>query len=294
IPAGTDFRLTHWPMLQKGIIKTSVLLLVCCLSSCGTVSIYQEPDKPIFHSNLINSDTVQHGDFLKVVSFNIEKSEKIEEAITELTNFEKIKDIDIYLLQEMDEKGVDAIAKKLNLNYLYIPIVYNNLLKKNMGNAILTKGTIHYYEKLILPNSKWTNNRRRHATIGQVNIHDKEILVYSVHTETIVMSRKKRMEQVDSLIEHIKMKIPDYQYILTGGDFNALLSKDSKLVVKKFIDAGFDWSTSTAGSTGKAFFGLLKPTHDYIFSRGLKSMDAGKIEASRSSDHYPIYTELQY
>lgn len=163
-----------------------------------------------------------------------------------------------------------------------------------MGNAILAKGTILYPEKLMFPNSKWTNNRRRHATVGQVNIHDKEILVYSVHTETIIMSRKKRMEQVDAIIEHARKKLPGYKYILAGGDFNTLLSKDSKLVVQKFANNGFDWSSSTAGATGKALFGLLKPRHDYIFSMGLKLIHAGKIEASRSSDHYPIYTEFQY
>lgn len=281
-------------MTHKNITRASLLLSLCSLISCKTIITYSEQDRPIFYSNTINSDSVKPAGSLKAVSFNIEKAEKTEEAIAELKNFEKIKDSDIYLLQEMDEKGVDSIARALNLNYLYIPIAYNNLLKKNMGNAILTKGTIHYPEKLILPHTKWTNKRRRHATVGQVNIHNKEILVYSVHTETIVLSRKKRMEQVDAILEHAKMKSPEYQYIISGGDFNTLLSKDSKRVVKKFIDNGFDWSSEAAGSTGKAFFGLLKPRHDYVFSRGFTLMDAGKTEASKSSDHYPVYTEFQY
>lgn len=295
-------------MLHQGIAKTSVsdpeilflgkigflCLLVSCFLSCGTVKIYEEPDKPVFYSNSINDDTLEHADSLKVVCFNIEKAEKIGQAVAELQSFEKTRDSDVYLLQEMDEKGTDSIARKLGLNYLYIPIAFNKLLKKNMGNAILTKGTIHFYEKLILPHAKWTNKRRRHATVGEVNIHNQKILVYSVHTETIILSRKKRMEQVDAILEHARAKLPDYEYVLIGGDFNTLCRKDSKLVVKKLSASGFDWSTSTVGSTGKAFFGLIKPTHDYIFSKGLKQAGAGKIEAAKSSDHYPIYAEFRY
>lgn len=62
---------------------------MCFASSCGTVNIYEEQGKPIFHVNTINADAVKHADCLKVVSFNIEKSEKIEEAVTELQDFDK-------------------------------------------------------------------------------------------------------------------------------------------------------------------------------------------------------------
>lgn len=275
-------------------VKISLLFLVPYLFSCGSVKIYEEPDKPIFYSNAIYADTLAQADSLKVVSFNIEKAEKIAEAVSELQGFEKTKDSDVYLLQEMDEAGTDSIARKLGLNYLYIPIAYNKLLKKNMGNAILTKGTIHFYEKLILPHKKWTNKRRRHATIGEVNVHGRKILVYSVHTETVILSRKKRMKQVDAILENAKLKSPNYDYILIGGDFNTLCRKDSKRVVKKLNDNGFDWATSTASNTAKAFFGLIKPTHDYIFSKGLKLLDAGKIGTAKSSDHYPLFAKFRY
>ena len=194
----------------------------------------------------------------------------------------------------MDEKGAEAIARELNLNYLYIPIVYNKLVKKNIGNAILTKGTIAHPEKLILPHSKWINKRRRHVAIGEVNIAQKKILVYSVHTETVMMSRKHRMEQVDAIIEHAKLQLHNYKYVLIGGDFNTLFSKDSRLAVAKFNNNGFDWSTAKVGNTAKAFFGLAKPTHDYLFSWGLKVTNASKIETSKASDHYPVFASLKY
>jgi endonuclease/exonuclease/phosphatase family metal-dependent hydrolase len=194
----------------------------------------------------------------------------------------------------MDENGADTIARELGLNYLFIPIVYNKMVKKNIGNAILTKGTIERPEKLILPHSKWVNKRQRHVTIGEVNIHHKKILVYSVHTETVMMGKKKRMDQIDAIIEHAKIQSDNYKYFLIGGDFNTLISKDARQTVKKFNQNGFDWSTAKVGSTAKAFFGLVKPTHDYIFSRGLQVVNAVKLETSRSSDHYPVVATFRY
>jgi endonuclease/exonuclease/phosphatase family metal-dependent hydrolase len=275
-------------------VQSAILLIVTSLISCTTVQVYKEPDQPIFESAAKNRQPVKEAGSLSVVTFNIKKAKKTELAAVELQQFRKTTNVGVYLLQEMDQKGVEVIAKTLDLNYLYIPIQYNKTSKKDVGNAILTEGTIDCREKLILPHSKWLSKGRRLVTIAEVSIDDRKILVYSVHTETLVMSKKKRMDQVDLIIEHAKMQLPNYKYILIGGDFNTLLSKDSEWAVEKFNDSGFDWSTAVAGNTARAFFGLIRPRHDYIFSKGLQVMNAYKIEASRSSDHYPVLATFKY
>ncbi|HEU4634319.1 MAG TPA: endonuclease/exonuclease/phosphatase family protein, partial [Flavisolibacter sp.] len=195
---------------------------------------------------------------------------------------------DIYLLQEMDEKGVREIANSLSLNYVYIPVVQKTSSKKDIGNAILSKGPIACFEKLLLPHAKPLSNSRRLVTIAEVTIHREKILVYSVQTETVVMSNKKRMEQVDAIIAHARMRLPGYKYVLIGGDFNTLFTRSSRLAVAKFRESGFEWSTETVSTTARAFFGVIKPKHDYIFSKGLKFINASKMETSKSSDHYPV------
>ena len=299
----SSFISTTWPMFSRCFFSYlptrfamwfPVFLLVTSLLSCGSVQVYKEPDKPFFYSNELNHSFIGQGDSVNVLTFNIKMAEKIQLAIEELQAFQQTNNVDIYLLQEMDEQGVESIAKELKLNYLYIPIVYNKMAQKNIGNAILTKGTITHPAKLILPHSKWLNKRRRHVTIGEVNIHQKKILVYSVHTETVMMSSAKRMDQVDAIIEHATLQFPNYQYFLIGGDFNTLCSRDAELAVKKFKDIGFDWATASVGSTARAFFGLIKPRHDYLFSRGLKLKSASKIELSRASDHSPVFATLGY
>jgi endonuclease/exonuclease/phosphatase family metal-dependent hydrolase len=278
-------------MPKQFSIKFLLFLFVTCLLSCRTALVYKEPNKPVFYSNNENPQVTEHADSLNVVTFNIKKAEKIQLATSELQVFEQTNKVDVYLLQEMDEQSVVSIARELNLNYLYYPIVFH---KKDIGNAILTRGTITSAEKLILPHSKWLSKRLRHVTIAEVTIQRKKILVYSVHTETMMMSRKNRMDQIDAIIKHAKMQLPDYKYVLIGGDFNTLFTKDARSAVEKFTIGGFDWSTAKVGSTARAFSGLIKPRHDYVFSQGLKVTEAYKIATSKSSDHYPVFATFTY
>lgn len=281
--------------LVKGpAVQLLFLLFVTSLLSCGTVRIYNGADQPVFYSEEQSVPAVEMGDALNVVTFNIKKAEKTELATLELQQLQKETSVDVFLLQEMDENGVKMIAGALGLNYLYIPVAYNTSYKKNVGNAILTKGAIGFPEKLLLPHAKPLSKSRRQVTIAEVTIRQKKMLVYSVHTETAVMSRKKRMDQVDAILNHVREQEPRYQYILIGGDFNTLFTKSSKLAVDRFAKKGFNWSTAGVGTTAQAFFGLVKPRHDYIFSKGLQVVKARKIETSRSSDHYPVLATFRY
>lgn len=276
---------------------TNLLLLsvfVLCAFSCRSLQFYKELDKPFYYLNKETIPVTKAIDSVNVVTYNIKKAVKIDMAIAELKELEKTKSIDICLLQEMDQLGVETIADALNLNYLYIPIAYDNADKKNIGNAILTKGTIAYPEKLILPHAKWQNQQRRDVTIGEVNIHQKKILVFSVHTETPAMGRTKRMNQIDSVIQRGKMLLPKYKHVIIGGDFNTLFPKDVKMVVEKFNSNGFEWSTATVGSTAKGLLGLVKPHNDHLFTKGFTLLRANTIYTARASDHFPVVATFKY
>lgn len=270
------------------------IISLICLFSCRALNFYGDADKPFFNSGNKEIVNPEPSDSLNVVTFNIKKARKIELAISEMKELEKKTPVDIYLLQEMNEEGVEAIARDLGLNYLYIPIAYDKSDKKDIGNAILTKGTIEHPEKLILPHAKWQNQQRRAVTIGEVNIHQKKILVFSVHTETVAMSWKMRSDQVDSVIRYSQQESSHYKYVLIGGDFNTAFPKYSRSVVSKFNSNGFDWQTSKVGSTAKAMMGLVTPINDYLFSRGFVFMNAYTIRDSKSSDHYPVFATLRY
>jgi len=276
-------------MCKPFVIRITFFIFHITLLSCGTVQIYEDPDKPVFISNEVNAALASNGDSLVVLSFNIEKSEKIELAISELKNFESKLPVDIYLLQEMDENGVKAIAKELKLNYLYMPNVHYEMRNQDIGNAILTRGSILNPMKLVLPHKKWVNGRKRNVTIGEVSIRNKKILVYSVHTETSTMGRKKRIDQYDAILEHARLHSVNYRYKVIGGDFNTLFPKDAKVLIQKFDTAGFLCATAGTGYTARAFYGLIKPREDHIFASGFQVLTGGKLDSSKSSDHLPVY-----
>lgn len=276
------------------VLSPLLIIFWAFLFSCRALDFYGNADKPIFNSGEKEIENKEPCDSLNVVTFNIKKARKIQLAISEMKELEKKTPVDIYLLQEMNEEGVEAIASGLGLNYLYIPIAYDKSDKKNIGNAILTKGTIEHPEKLILPHAKWQNQQRRSVTIGEVTIHQKKILVFSVHTETVAMSRKMRADQVDSVIRYGQQEASHYKYVLIGGDFNTAFPAYSRSVVNKFSSNGFDWQTSKVGSTAKAMMGLATPINDYLFSKGFVFMNAYAIRDSKSSDHYPVFATLRY
>ncbi len=281
-------------MLNHLLKYCSIILFPALLYSCRSLSFYGDTDKPFFYSDNKVIPSPEVLDSLTVVTFNIKKARKIDMAVSELQELKKKSIVDIYLLQEMDEKGVETIAADLGLNYLYIPIAYDRADKKNIGNAILTTGTIQHPEKLILPHAKWQNQQRRAVSIGEVVIHKRKILVLSVHTETVAMSRKMRMDQVDSIVNYARQQSTHYDYVLIGGDFNTAFPKYAHSVVTKFKDNGFDWSTSGVGSTAKALLGLVKPTNDYLFSSGFTAVNAYVVRDSKSSDHLPVFATLRF
>ncbi|HVU53817.1 MAG TPA: endonuclease/exonuclease/phosphatase family protein [Puia sp.] len=271
-----------------------LVIFLICLCSCRALNFYGDAGKPIFHSGKNEIAQTPTADSLNVITFNIKKARKIDLAISEMKELEKRTPVDIYLLQEMNEQGVEAIATGLGLNYLYFPIAYDRSDKKDIGNAILTRGTIVHPEKLILPHAKWQNRQRRAVTIGEVDIHQKKILVFSVHTETVAMSAKMRADQVDSLIRFGRQESSKYSYVLIGGDFNTAFPKYSRSVVDKFTGNGFDWQTSKVGSTAKAMLGLVTPVNDYLFTKGFVCMGAYAVRDSKSSDHYPVFATLRF
>lgn len=279
---------------RSTIIPYLIIFTTCLFFSCRSLRFYGELDKPFFHYSNKNASAREQTDSLNVVTFNIKKSIKIQLAIQEMQLLEKTKPVDIYLLQEMDERGVQTIAKELGLNYLYIPIAYDVGDKKNIGNAILTRGTIEHPEKLILPHAKWQNQQRRDVTIGEVDIRDKQILVFSVHIETVAMRTEKRMDQVDSIIKRARVLLPKYKYALVGGDFNTLFPKDIRTIVGKFKQLGLDWPTAHVGWTAKGLLGLVKPMNDHLFTKGFVFRNAYTIYSSRSSDHFPVFATFGY
>ena len=223
------------------------------------------------------SDTTR----IKVVSFNIKLADRIGPAIDVLRD-EALRDADVISLQEMDETGVERIARALKLNYIYYPGAIHPTRERYFGPAILTRWPITDTRKLILPHEGWGRRQRRDVTAATIAVRGSCLRVYAVHLETqLKATSKQREDQVDVVLaDAATTECP----VVVAGDFN------SKGIGRYLERKGFSWPTEHVGRTITVF------SWDHIFARGLQLPDsaaAGKVlEVHGASDHRPVWASL--
>jgi endonuclease/exonuclease/phosphatase family metal-dependent hydrolase len=275
-------------MVNKFRISSFLLLSWLLLAACFTKDSYRDPNSPRFEGKYAEQQREFEGT-INVVTWNIKLSQEIETAITELNKLKALQDADILLLQEMNESGVEAIAEALTYNYVYFPATFNKRHDTNIGNAVLSKWPIIEAQKLLLPHENPANQEIRIAVQALIPIHDRKILVYSVHTETIWVGRKIQQGQVDALIADVD---PDAGHVIVGGDFNTVTPKSITALEAQFEQAGFERVSAHAGHTFESKG--VKLTLDHIFTKGLPALDAGVSRDMTASDHFPVWATLEF
>lgn len=285
IPSILEKRQVSDSMMKR---KHALILFILSflLVSCRAISNYDADAGPMFSGNYVSTPGAFDG-VLKVISWNIKFSEKMPEALEDFAEFAELADADIILLQEMDEEGVDALARALSYNYVYFPASIHTHHERNFGNAILAKWPIHDAEKLLLPHQNPKNQQTRIAAKAVVAVEDVEVLTYSVHTETFWLPPARRADQVQTLIDDVD---PDRQHVIVGGDFNTLTPVSVAAVAERFEQAGFQWATEGVGSTVESV--PIPLTMDFIFTKGMTVLNAGSVDGVDASDHRPIWTTL--
>jgi len=275
----------------KGWLNNVVLIMalgtVALLSAgCRSVSNYMAPQSPRFEGSYAGEQPLFDGT-LQVVSWNIAFAEDIDQAIAELESTEELQAADIYLLQEMDEDGTEAIARALETNYVYYPASVHSHNEKDFGNAVLSKWPIADSEKLILPHQNPRNEQIRIAVKAELAVGDLIIPVYSVHTETFWLGPDGRMDQFDSLAQDAESGEP---YLIVGGDFNTLTPTSVGALERRFEEQEMKRVSAAAGPTvGLGGVGL---TLDHVFARGMTVLDAGVVSKASASDHDPLWVNL--
>lgn len=258
------------------------------LVSCRAISNYDDAAGPMFSGSYASPPAAFAG-VLKVVSWNVKFSEQIPEALDDFAAFAELADADIILLQEMDEQGVDALARALHYNYVYFPASIHTHHDRNFGNAILARWPLHDPEKLLLPHPNPKNKQIRIAAKAVVAVEGRDVLTYSVHTETFWLPPAQRADQIQTLIGDIDANA---NYAIVGGDFNTLTPVSVAAVVERFEQAGFQWATADVGGTVESV--PLPLTMDFIFTKGMTVSAAGSVEGVSASDHRPIWTTLTF
>ena len=268
------------------VSKTFLLLTFLLLAACRSMQNYDNPDAPLYAGAYAES-LPEFDEEIKVITWNIRFAEKIETAIAELQQVEALQGADLILLQEMDEAGVEAVAKALKYNFIYFPASIHTYHNKDFGNAILSPWPLAEPQKVLLPHRNPKNQQMRIAVRGLAEIGELDIPVYSVHTETAWLGTQKRQEQLDTLLRDIG---DDSQFVIVGGDFNTFTAQSIIDLERDFEQVGLDWVSRGAGPTFEhSNFGF---TLDYIFAKGFAVTDNGVWPDTQASDHFPLWTTL--
>ena len=263
-----------------------LLAIVSIVSACGAARNYIEYDSPKYMGHLAATPPSASGR-IKVISFNLKYANEVALAIQEFRAWPGLWEADIILLQEMNWLGTQKMAQALGYNYLYYPASIHPWTGKLFGNAILSKWPICQTEKLMLPYRNPLTKQQRIAAVATVTIDDVPVRVYSIHLETMLLSQVKRLEQVRTILEHIRNREEAAHYIV-GGDFNMVGAREISLTSAIFSEAGFESATPGIGATAAKFLRL-----DHIYTKGMQLIEAGKESRSTSSDHVPVWAILE-
>ena len=247
---------------------------------------YSDQNYPYYSGNYATEDP-KPVETLTVVSYNIWFAENIDEALSELQEIKSQKGLDIILLQEMDEVGTEKIARKLQLNYVYFPAAIEPTYHKNFGNAILSRWPIVDSQKLILPHKSLSNRMNRIATKATIRIHDADIFVYSIHTESIFALPHFREDQYTAVLNDIDLEA---KFVIVGGDFNSFTEAAVEEIENVYRQAGFTRVSEGSGYTVVKYG--IELTSDHIFAKGFVVDEAGKMALATASDHLPIWVTL--
>jgi endonuclease/exonuclease/phosphatase family metal-dependent hydrolase len=262
-------------VVRLGVLGWCVALLAGCAHAVNLL----DPSTPRFSGEYATSvaDSAAAAR-IRIVTFNIKLARRIDRAI-EVLRSDSLRDADIVALEEMDDVGVDRIARALALNYIYYPGSVHPTDHRYFGPAILSRWPIEQSWKLFLPHESRLRHQRRTATAADVRVRGRRIRVYAVHLETpFRFSDAAREDQVRTILaDAAHFDGP----VVIAGDFN------SYGVGPFLVRHGYRWLTAHLDPTISYF------SWDHIFVRHLlpaRPASAGVVHETRgASDHRPVW-----
>jgi endonuclease/exonuclease/phosphatase family metal-dependent hydrolase len=265
---------------SRGRAAGPLVLALLAAAACSNALNYADPAGPRYEGRFSGIDA---DPALRIVTFNIKFSREIDRAIELFQKNHDLQNPDIIALQEMNNAGVDRIARALGMSYVYYPAAFHPQGSGDFGNALLVKGTIESDHKLILPHTSRLRHMLREAVVADVVVDGIRLRAYSVHLETpFQISASDRRDQAQAILQDAARYSGP---VVIAGDFN---SRD--VVGDIFGGAGFQWVTRDAGHTISFF------SWDHVFVRGLALKAPPRkgivLNNNGASDHLPVWAEL--
>jgi endonuclease/exonuclease/phosphatase family metal-dependent hydrolase len=272
---GTRGRVILTAMSRR--VSTAWLLVLLAVTGCRTGRNYVEKSGPRYAGDL-PAAAAQTADSLRVVSFNIERSLRVERALEVIAAEPALREADIICLQEMDEAGTRRVAGALGMGYVYYPGTFSLKTQRDFGNAVLSRWPIVSDTKVLLPHLGALGRLQRTATGATIQVGSSLIRVYSTHLGTMINATPAAQR---AQLRTVLADAEAYPLVIIGGDMN------SHGVVRVARERGYEWPTEHGPRTTR--FGRW----DHILLKGLRSpgpRGTGTVlDVRGASDHRPVW-----
>jgi len=259
------------------------LLAAFWLCACTTGRNYLQPDGPRYRGGVPIATQPERlrGDTFCVVSFNIQNGVHIDSALAVFESTSELRDPDVVMLQEVDQAGTERIARALRMAYVYYPAEFRNNIKRDWGNAVLSRWPIVQDRKIVLPHIGFLAKTMRAATAATIMVGAMPLRLYSTHLGTVYnVLASGRRDQLRAILNDADA----YDFVIIAGDMN---SSSVGVVARQ---AGYFWPTQTIPKTNVS--GRL----DHVFTKGLfvpETHAAGTVaDNHHASDHKPVWARL--
>jgi len=245
---------------------------------------------------------------LRILSFNVHYAHDVDALVDSIQQAPALKDSDILLLQEIEsypaegESRTRKLAEALKLNYVYAPARRTEEGDGTHGLAILSRHPLRDVEILPLPQyDLGYNTRRRIAVAATVDVAGRPLRVYNLHLDTRI-NTADRLQQIRPVVEAAAG--PGVEQVIIGGDFNTnpfrwlfhrvpfFRSNQAGAVDDFMQEHGFSAPLAESGSTMNKT--LFKARVDAIYTRGLSTRETGVEQAVDTSDHFPVWIEVDW
>ena len=139
-----------------------------------------------------------------------------------------------------------------------------------------------------IDNSTWENENRC-ASIAEIIINNKKVLLYSLHLASNACKPSKyRFEQLNNLTNYIESKSPEC--VIGGGDFNVYKNSPCLQPITEKQDLLIKGDLGATCSLAEEE--TLSWPIDRVYGSGFKSIFSEKLAFPKLSDHCMVLTDL--
>jgi endonuclease/exonuclease/phosphatase family metal-dependent hydrolase len=283
--------MTTWKPNPVRVGDLTAILCLILLIGCGVKTGYA-PSQVTVHRSAALVPSPALGDSIRVVSWNIQYGEDVEQAVQEIRSNPDLAAADIILLQEMGPEGARHMAEELGMHHIYGAAAVHPHHKKLFGNAVLSRWPIINDQVLILPHETLLTGHRRIAVAADLDLGGRTVRAISIHTATVVMDQDRRIDQAKAVRDSLGgFDGP----VILGGDFNTISEYEVTLLGQVMRRLRLKPVRLPEGPTIANKYKKVPgstPVLDHFFCKEFVAGSRGVARSALASDHYPIWTVL--